>query len=342
MFSGALLEAQEHVKQRKVKVLPVPAFGYTPETGTYLGAVALFTIDAHQDTLTRSSNAKVEFNYTWRKQVIAEVQWNYFTRQEKWFTQGLIHTSKYPDNYFGIGSETLDADLLSYESLRTKMDINLLKKVGKQLFTGLGLRYFNYSGIQSDSSLSAFPELVPSSNFGISAQFLADQRDQLLTPTTGQYLKFISEFNTSQANYLRLSIDARKYVHWGKKFPQVLSTRFYSNHVLGNAPFYDLSLLGGDLFVRGYFFGRFRDAHLSTLQTELRTDLFWRIGLSVFGGYSAIYGSTTPLSSSHFKPNGGLGLRFMVDKNEKTNLRFDFAIGEGGQTGFYVSFGESF
>jgi hypothetical protein len=35
-------------------------------------------------------------------------------------------------------------------------------------------------------------------------------------------------------------------------------------------------------------------------------------------------------------------LRFLVDKKEGTNLRFDNAIGSGKNSGFYISFGESF
>lgn len=74
----------------KIKVLPVPAFGHSPETSTYIGAVCLFTLDFYRDTLTRISNAKLEFNYTWRKQMIFEAGWNYFFREEKWYTQGTI------------------------------------------------------------------------------------------------------------------------------------------------------------------------------------------------------------------------------------------------------------
>jgi len=48
------------------------------------------------------------------------------------------------------------------------------------------------------------------------------------------------------------------------------------------------------------------------------------------------------LSQKSVKPNAGVGLRFRVDKKERTNLRFDYAIGRVDQSGFYISFGESF
>jgi hypothetical protein len=45
---------------------------------------------------------------------------------------------------------------------------------------------------------------------------------------------------------------------------------------------------------------------------------------------------------STFKYVAGLGYRFAVIPNQKLNLRIDFGIAEGGQTGFYVGMREAF
>ena len=94
--------------------------------------------------------------------------------------------------------------------------------------------------------------------------------------------------------------------------------------------------------MRGYFYGRYRDINLSTLQLESRNHLFWRIGVSVFGGYSYIFDSIKESQAENLKLNYGLGLRFLVDKKDNINLRLDYARGENGQDGFYIAFGESF
>ena len=91
---------------KRVKILPVPTIGYSPETSTYLGAVTLFTLNMFKDSLTRTSNAKFEFNYTWNKQLILDTEWNYFFKEEKWFTKGKLQYSDYPDFYYGVGSKT--------------------------------------------------------------------------------------------------------------------------------------------------------------------------------------------------------------------------------------------
>lgn len=327
---------------RKLKVLPVPAFGYTPETSYYLGAVSLFTIDPYQDGITRKSTGKIEFNYTWNKQIILESELNYFFKKEKWFLSNSMHYSKYPDSYFGIGAQTQSANEVLFESNRLKFDVEFSRQIFPKAFLGGGIRYFNYSNIRSLSDTSVLSiELTNRSNIEIKGDFFKDTRNRILTPTTGSFYKATIGYNVSQSAYLHMLFDARKYFSLGRKKTHVVATRILQTSVLGDAPFYDLALLGGDRIARGYFYGRFRDQHLSTLQAEYRTPYLWRLGLAAFGGTSLVYGTNT-FNSDSMKPNAGIGLRFLVDKGDRTNLRFDYAVGRDGQSGFYVSFGESF
>lgn len=332
----------DSTKTRKVKALPVPAFGYSPETRYYVGAVCLFTIDPYQDSITRKSTAKAEFNYTWNKQIILEGEVNYFFKAEKWFLGSTIHYSKYPDQYFGIGARTLDSDGVLFQSNRLKLDIELSKQIRPKVFFGGGIRYFNYTniGILSDSSV-LHEELVNFSDIELKADLFKDNRDRILTPTTGEFYKLTVGVNYANSTYLHILADARKYFSIGQKKNHVIAARVLQTSVVGNAPFYDLAILGGDRIARGYFYGRFRDNHLSTVQAEYRSPYLWRLGLAAFGGTSVIYG-TGDCDMHNIKPNVGAGLRFLVDKNDRTNLRFDYAIGRDGQSGFYVSFGESF
>ena len=336
------VNAEDSLKLKKVKVLPVPTFGYSPETSTHVGAVALFTLNFYQDGITRTSNAKVEFNYTWNKQIIAEAQWNYFFREEKWLTRGQLHVSKYPDLYFGIGDNTPDEDELKFESNRVIVEVDALNRIKKNFFVGVGLRYLNYSNLSFFDNTNPYTELKDDSNIGVKLILLRDSRNNILNASTGSYAEFLSTHNTSDGYYSLLSFDFRKYYEMKYNQSHVVAGRFYTSFVFGNPTFYDYSLIGGDKYARGYFYGRFREQHFTTLQLEYRFKLFWRIGLAGFGGLSMIYKDFAAINSKTFKPNGGLGLRFLVDKKENTNLRLDYAIGTNGQDGFYVTFGESF
>ena len=327
-------------RHRRIAVLPVPAFGYSPETKTYFGAVCLFNFNFYNDTLTRSSNAKIEFNYSWNKQLILESEWNYFFKAEKWFMQGLMHFSKYPDRYYGIGANTNDSSELLFQSQRIKLHGSLLKQIAPKLFIGLGLKYQNYSNLSYFDNLNSFSELKAQQTVGIRFIALQDKRNNLLTPTKGNYLELSTAINKSETVYSHVFLDARKYFSFSKSFQPVIAFRLYHLSTLGNAPFYDGAIFGGDRQIRGYFYGRFRDQHSSILQAEYRMKIVWRFGLAVFGGAGLIYNSS--ISLENFKPNTGIGLRFLVDKKENTFLRFDYAIGKQNQNGFYVSFGEAF
>ncbi|MDG1658957.1 MAG: BamA/TamA family outer membrane protein [Crocinitomicaceae bacterium] len=334
------VSAQDSIKAKKIKVLPVPAFGYSPETKTYLGAVCLFNLNLYDDTLTRSSNAKIEFNYTWLKQIIAETEWNYFFKEENWFTSGLLHFSKYPDRYYGIGADRREEDQVWFQSNRFKIDLNGLRRVQNKWFAGLELRYLNYFNFEQDSVV--YSELASENRSGLGLVVVNDSRDHILTPTKGSFLRVTNNYNFGRTTYSQLIVDARKYYGWGKKMKQVLSLRAFTKHIIGDAPFFDLALLGGDDLTRGYIYGRFRDNNLTSVQTEYRTSLFWRVGIAAFGGVTLTYPQFNSIQLNSIKPNAGLGIRFLVDKEEGTNLRFDYAIGQNGQSGFYISFGESF
>jgi hypothetical protein len=334
--------AQDSLTTKKIKILPVPTIGYTPETKTYLGAVALFTLRFYQDANTRTSNAKIELNYTWNQQLIVETQWNYFFREEKWFTRGLIHFSKYPDIYFGVGADTPAAAELKFESNRSIVDVDWLKQIGNSIFLGAGIRYLRYDDLSFNENANPFPELKNSSTIGLKLIFLKDKRNNILNATGGSYFELVNTHNKSDDYYSLVSLDVRKYFIPGNNPGHVVAGRFFTSFVFGDPAFYDYSLMGGDRFVRGYFYGRYRDHNFSTLQMEYRLRLFWRLGMAAFGGMSMIYEDFAGISSDTYKPNGGIGLRFLVDKTENTNLRLDYAVGAQGQDGFYITFGESF
>ena len=320
----------------KVKVLPVPAIGYSPETKTYLGAVVLFTIHPG-DTQTRSSNIKCEFNYTWNKQVIIESDWNFFTQGETWFTKGKLHYSRYPDLYYGIGN-TPDTNEIVFNSFRTVAEIYALKNIFNHFFIGINSRYARYN-ISSSVLSEKYSELVTVGVYGIGLAGLLDNRNNILTPSTGYYVFLNYSFNISKSDYSKAIVDLRHYITINKVSTAI---RFYSEFNSSNPPFYDLALLGGDRTARGYYFGRYRERNLTTMQGEIRAPILWRFGLAVFGGVSTIYRDWYHPFNDGFKPNYGMGLRFKIDRKNDTNLRVDYAIGQGNNNGFYVSFGESF
>jgi outer membrane protein assembly factor BamA len=329
---------QDSIQINRIKALPVPTLGYTPETNFYFGAVTLFTLNVYQDSQTRISNASLEFNYTQRKQSILDLTWNYFFREEMWYTEGILHRSYYPDFYYGIGAQTRQEDEVQFSSSRFDVQIDGFRKIQGKTFVGLGMRSARYWNVDGDG-IARHSELKSSEVRSLRLAFLHDSRNRILTPSGGLYFRLNASYNFSENRYPKFELDLRKYHEFRKGF--ILAGRYYQAWVGQNTPFFDYAIMGGDQTVRGYFYGRFRDNRLSTFQAELRTPQIYRMGFALLGGLSTL-SSFEKSSAIALFPNYGIGFRVLVDKAEKTNLRLDYAFGSRNQTGFYIAFGESF
>ena len=339
LLIGSFASAQDSTDYKRLKVLPLPAFGYAPETSGSIGAVCLFTFNMYNDSNTRLSNAKIKFTYTLNKQIIIENGWSYFFKDEKWFTDGLIHYSIYPDYYFGIGPNTPLTNKVLFNSNRFVFQGNVFKKIGNKLFTGVNLKYIDYSQVKNQDSIP-YSELTNNGAIGFGFSVVQDSRSNILTPIDGWYLKASTGYNFSKTNYFEASLDGRYYKTWKSRF--TIAARFLNKMIAGTPAFFDYSSIGGDNIARGYRYGRYRDKNLTTLQSEFRAHLFWRIGIAAFAGVSSIYPTISKFDFRTLQPNAGVGLRVLVDKKANTSLRLDYAVGANGNNGFYVSFGESF
>jgi len=340
LLSTGSLFAGDTTSSSKISILAVPIFGYEPETRGHFGGVALFSFDLNSDTDYRSSVAKTKLQYTLNKQLISEVEWDVFFREERWFSSGQIHFSKYPDFYYGIGPHTLKESELAYESNRFSIDIRVLKKLRDNFFGGINTGYTSYSNFKFNEENIRFGELTNTNNYHFGLTVLLDTRNSILNATEGLYFLSEAGFHFSESTYSSLLLDFRTYHEWRDRV--ILAGRIFLDSRFDDPPFFNMAFQGGDQWVRGYLLGRYRDRNLGALQLELRIHLIGRFGLAVFGGMSSLSAAVDNLISEDLKWNGGAGIRFLIDRKNPVNLRIDFALGEGGNRGFYISFGESF
>lgn len=333
---------------RKVGVLPLPAFGYSPETRWYAGAVVLLTTRLHLDTLTRTSNFKVEGNYTQNKQLILSSEWNVFSKGDRLFFSGEAAYLKFPENFYGIGNTTTEAMEENYDSKRIEFNAMLLRRLPQYWY--MGPRYqlqHMYAVVPTPEGIlenSAVPGSEGGTSSGAGAAIAFDNRKNILNPQQGAYaLLAVTSFHKvfgSDFQFTRFELDLRKY--FPLPWRHLLAVQGYGVFNSGNPPFRMMGLLGSDSDMRGYYRGRYRDKQYMALQAEYRFPIFWRIGGTAFGGAGDVAPQLRAFDLQEFKPSYGLGLRFLIDRQENINLRFDYAIGKNGANGFYVSFGEAF
>src|SRR5689334_22989015 len=92
--------------QKRLRIYPFPAVGYSPETRWYFGGVVLLNMRFSEDSLAQTSTLETEFNYTQNKQIIitANFDLKFFKNKFRWLGDNGYY--KFPEDYWGIGNET--------------------------------------------------------------------------------------------------------------------------------------------------------------------------------------------------------------------------------------------
>ncbi len=335
----------------KPKLIFAPILFYTPDTRLALGGVALnaFRINAKNDSLasTRMSYVKLVSYYTLNKQYDAFVSWNIFTPREDYLLKGELRFRRYPDRFYGIGNNSLQDDVEKYEYDLLRIKSLFMKRFSQHLFVGFDYEFeleyrFRY---EVDGNLVAgnIPGYKGGLGSALGAVAVFDSRDNVLNSFSGTLAEISSYYFTpilgSTFKFFELNGDFRRFVQIRPR--HVLAFHSSMRFLFGQAPFLDLSRLGGEDILRGYPSNRFIDKNLIVTQLEYRFPLFWRLGMTTFAGAGDVFNHFDDLSWSQMKFSAGLGLRLLVNPKERVNVRLDYARGrEGGY--FYFSVSEAF
>lgn len=337
---------KEKVKKTSFVALPV-AF-YTPETKLAFGGIAInmFRLDP-MDTTVRTSNIRTAAIYTTRNQFIFSTDYNVFLKEEKYQLRGNVAFLKFPDNFYGIGNDTRLQDEEIFDNNIVNFTSRLMRKMKPGLFVGGIYNFysmFNISGSADD--LLSTEDIAGSDGVrlsGIGFQVNYDLRDNVLNATEGCYLefstRFFQNFLGSNYQYQRYELDLRKYFKLHPK--HVIATQFRGELVEGDVPFQQMTLLGGDKLLRGYYRGRYREKKMLAVQAEYRYTVCPRFGLVAFGGVGEVGDKFSSFNINEFKHSYGGGMRFTLNKKERLNIRLDYGIGNG-VSNFYINLAEAF
>lgn len=348
LFLTVIASAQDSTDSRRFSILPLPALGYEPETRGYIGAVALFTTDFYHNDSTRISNGFWELNYTQNRQWVLTLNYDHYFRNDEHILTTSFNYLYFPEYFYGIGNETAADDRLLMESQRLEWFVGIEQRIWKRLFAGVHADgqsmwqiEFENSNIPDRDRLLGLNNPL-SSGFGYGLRW--DSRNSVLNPKSGSFAQIqhtlYQEILFSEFDFNRLLIDFRQYKTFWKD-RMTLAAQLYSELNSGDVPFRMLALMGSSGVMRGYYRGRYRDDALMAGQIELRSKLFWRIGLTGFAGMGRV-GDQLSDFGSDYHPSLGGGFRIRFDDVEDINMRFDVAYNPEGSTFFYIAFGEAF
>lgn len=332
------VNASDSLKVKRVKIFPLPAIGYSPETRWYAGAVTLFSFQSNHTGIPPGT-IELEFNYTQNKQFVYSENHELRLHKNKWLLRGENGYYRYPELYFPGDYSGSNKESFSYDADRLEIDNSFFYKAGKFPFAGLRLRYHEMQINSSDS----IPLLQPGTSysaFGFGPALLSDTRDLPMNASKGMYISASCLFFPDPVDpFIRWEADVRKYVSFSNNSTlavQVVLTGVHGDRI----PFRLLAQMGNEMIMRGYYQGRYRDRFLYANQAEYRLPLWRWFGMVAFAGSGIVMGDNNT-SDFDKKISYGMGMRIRLDAKDKINLRFDYARGNDCD-GFYISFGEAF
>lgn len=334
-------------RQKKIKLTPLPALFYTPETRLGFGGLVSGVFNLGDRQSTRNSNAEILAAYTLNRQIILRTRNNLFTKDEKYALSGELSFYNFPILYYGIGNDT-EKDL--EEELGYKIFIfqeRVLRQVRKSLFIGPQYRFNHLYDIEYKpqylKSDTTFINNGAGTNSGLGFSVIYDTRNNVLNSSKGVFMQFSTFLHGKviggDFNFNRYMVDLRRY--WMLKNGDVIAAQYFGEFNTGNTPFREMALLGGENIMRGYYNGRFRDKQQMAVQAEYRKQVISWLGITVFGAYGDVAEDIGSFNPADFKYTVGAGLRVMVNKADRLNIRIDYGLGKE-TSGFYFAIAEAF
>jgi hypothetical protein len=305
------------------------------------------------------------------------------THADFWY--GYLRRTK--DNFFGIGAFTPLSAKTNYDVERRSINGGLYRDFTANLQAGIYFSYINsnaYGGqsIKSpsiDAVFSNSPSVVPASlwtpglhsgskviSYGLFGEY--DRRNYEYGLTKGFYLygRFGSVDGLDKGNgifsdygWFDSQLDVRGYIPLFSNKTSLavrVATSFKSLKGGSQVPFYDLSLLGGFNYVRGFDTYRYRGNNALVGNVELRRTVYsFRkvhrgVDLIGFGDSGQVWGhnrSTTDptvMGQNNFASRNwkaGIGGAIQYRHSKSLAVRFDVATSQDGQH-IYLSVSRGF
>lgn len=353
--SSRVLVKREILKTHKTRVNIFPYLFYTPETELAFGVGGIITFYTSEYALLRPSKITLSGYYSTKKQYKITLSPQMYFARNNLFLSANLDYGYYVDKFWGIGSATPDIDGEEYISSGWGIELNLqvpplLGYIGRYVGhtkTGIIYDYFNNTIEDKKSNPYLLSGEITGSEGGISSGlgliWVWDNRDHIFYPARGGYHQvktiFYQKAFGGSFDFNRYEADLRQY--FAIQQTNVLAFQVFASFVRGNPPFNELSVLGGQRIMRGYYQGRYRDKNYLAGQAEYRRHLWRRLGFVAFAGLGDVESEMKDFRIKSAKFSGGFGLRFLFNQAEKVNIRADFGFGRN-TSGVYFGVEEAF
>jgi outer membrane protein assembly factor BamA len=331
-------------------LIPIPVFFTTPETGVAFGAGATYLIRSDSGGLSvRPSSLRAFAVYTAKKQLILSVGGELYLDRERHQARFDVSYLRFPTTFWGIGNDAPDAAEEDYTPRTFGVLLGWQRQVVPGWYAGLTAEFAHRRLLETEDggllATAAVPGVADGRVVGGGLAASRDTRDNTVYPRSGSFHQLtwsvFDEAIGSDYSYASTVLDLRHYV--SVTAGHVMALRVVGIAKTATPPFDRLSELGGDVLLRGYFQGRFRDRQLLAVQGEYRLPVWWRVGVVGFAGAGQVARDLDGFDVDGVKLSAGLGLRVALSPSDGLNLRADWGYGfDVGTSGLYLGLGEAF
>lgn len=335
-------------EEKQTGMVVLPAFSYSQETGFAAGAFGMYF-----DKMGREKNPDTYqggFFYTQKNQKMITAGVQKVVDDKNISVDGYVQS--WLLNYYPTSAKTGETSKFTDNTIQLKGKV--LWSPIKNVRVGPILRftYTDAGDVKNDEIIGTkMPEGLDKglySGVGITADY--DTRNNSFFPVSGEYAlieySVFSKYTGSSADFNYIVVDMRKYIPIFEK--NTFAIQGYLNTAAGDTPFQYMPSMGGQNIMRGFYYSRFNDKAYGAFQGEFRAGISKWIGVSIFAGTGEVAENISKLSIDKLKLSYGGGLRFNMGKEEKLNIRFDYAVNDlpnnkdENTAGMYINFLEAF
>jgi len=330
------------------KWIAYPTLAYTPETRWEFGVASALVFYAKKDTTNRLSEAAGFSFITVEGQYGLHFDHALYSHRNKWFALGKLKFQSYPLLYYGIGPDILGDELAIANANFILIRERFLRNIKGHWYTGIEVNYERMTKVSFDWLEDHQPttDILGKdgyNNLGLGLGLVYDNRHNVLNVRHGVLSEIGFLYNDpawGSTNKLRtIFVDNRALFKLNTN--NVLGFQMVGQFSTGEVPFNQLSMIGGETIMRGYYLGKFRDNNLLTLQAEHRW-LPFKFSKRFGGAVFASVGSVSPtLNFNKVLWSAGGGLRVLIFPKRDIFTRLDAGFTPDG-VGFYLNIGEAF
>ena len=180
-----------HPKPGRVYFSGAPAIAYSLQTGAAALVNGNFAFYLGPDTTTKISSVLAEVQYTQYHQLLMPFRINTWSRNNQYNFIGDWRFLKYPQDTYGIGSQTSLSNGYTVDYNYVRIYQFVLKKIVNELYGGFGVQYDNHWHIKEitpppgGTDFEKYGFSTSSVSSGIAANVLYNTVKNMLNPAGG-------------------------------------------------------------------------------------------------------------------------------------------------------------